>query len=230
MLVKVGAVAGQIPPQQRRVRGKDRDDRPAIVRDPRHRDAGHPLVKMRQYRPSLRHVRQLAEKFCHGEPERDDLVDFPVAVRHGDPVVLPQQVLVVIEVRKARPIVEQDHPRPAGDQPTAEVTRDPRRAQPVERLADDSFGRALFEFQRRGRGVIRADQAITIVPALDHAVGLGAQDGVDPAELPADFPPDLKEQRRLCRGRGVRSARHRRRRRLRLRRGLFGPQRRRWRS
>jgi hypothetical protein len=114
-----------------------------------------------------------------------------------EPWSLPHQVLVVPEVREARAVVEQDHARPAGDEPAAEVTRDALRAQPVERLADDAFGRALLELQRRGRRVVRADQAVAIVPAIDHAVGLGAQHGVDPAELPANFPADFKEHRRL---------------------------------
>ena len=72
-------------------------------------------------------------------------------------------------------------------------------AQAIERFADEPSVGCSSNSTAAVRGVVRADQAIAIAPALEHRRGFGAQDGVDAAELPADFPGDFKQHRRLVR-------------------------------
>ena len=65
----------------------------------------------------------------------------------------------------------------------------------VERLADQGVGGLLLEFDLGRRGVVRADEAVPVAPALDHRLGLGLEHGVDAAQLVADFPGEFQEQR-----------------------------------
>ena len=90
----------------------------------------------------------------------------PSPASHADAVVLPQQVLVGVDVREAGAVIQQDDARPAGDQPAAVVAGDALRAQLIERLADEPFGGLLLEFHGRGLRVVGADQAVAVAPAL----------------------------------------------------------------
>jgi hypothetical protein len=67
-------------------------------------------------------------------------------------------------------------------------------------------GLLLVEFEGGGLRIVRADQTVAFAPALEHGGGFGAQNGVDAAELPADFPGDFEEQRLAHGGRGRRGS------------------------
>ena len=78
-------------------------------------------------------------------------------------------------------MIQQDHARPPGDQPAPVMAWDAGAAQLIKGMSDHALGRALFEIDRRGGGVVWPDQAIAIVPSLQHGGGFGAQHGVDAA-------------------------------------------------
>ena len=92
---------------------------------------------------------KIAEKLGDGESEGDHLVHFAVVGRDLDAVVLPHQVLVVVETAIAAAIVDEDHARAAGDEPAAEVAGHAGVFQFLQRFADRAVGGLLLEFQRR---------------------------------------------------------------------------------
>jgi len=89
-------------------------------------------------------------------------------------------------------MVEENDAGPAGDEPVAEVTGHAGIAEAIEGLADEAFGGSFFEFEGGGVGVVGADEEIAVLPFFYHGGGFGAEDGVDAAELPADFPADFE--------------------------------------
>src|SRR5581483_521994 len=102
----------------------------------------------------------------------------------------------------ARAVIEQDHPGPARNEPPAEVAVHSAVTELLERLADRAVSRLLLEFDRRGVGVVGPDEAVAVAPAVYHGGGLGTQDGVNPAQLPADLPGTFDQKRRLLKGLG----------------------------
>ena len=161
---------------------------------PRHGDPAHPFVEMRQDRAVALDVAQLTEELGDREAECDGLVDFAIRGVGLDAVVFPQQVFVGLQRAIAGAVVQEDDAWPAGDEPATIVAGHARLAEAVQRLADDALGGQFLELDGGGGGIIRADQTIALVPALQHAGRLGAQDGVDSAQLPADFPSHLEQQ------------------------------------
>ncbi len=169
MVVEVGIIAGEISPQQRGMGGEDGGHGKLQMRDARDGDAGHPFVEMGDDRRLAAELgAQGREEFRDGETERDDFVDFPVARDGGDEIVFPEEVFVGIKLRESAAIVEQDHPRPTGDEPAAVMAADAHVAQAIQRFADDALGGLFFKFQGGGVGVVGTDEAVAFAPALEH--------------------------------------------------------------
>src|SRR5205085_9480517 len=132
--------------------------------DPRDRDAAHPFVEVGQDRAVLDDAGELAEELLHRESESDDLVHLAVGGVDGDAVVFPEQVLIRVEGRVAGAVIEEDDPRPAGNEPAAEITWETIFLELLERLADRPVGGLLLELDRRRLRVVRPDQAVPVTP------------------------------------------------------------------
>ena len=202
VIVKFRIVTRDVPAEQRGVRGENRGDRQPQVRDARYGHTAHPLVKVGENRPIGDKAGQKAEELGDGETERDHFVHFPVVAVDGDAVVGPHLVLVAVQLAETGAVVEQNHLRATGDHPAAKVAGHAVFAKLLQGLGDRALRFFRFKFHRGGLGIVRADETISVAPGAKRGGGLGSQDGVDSAELPAHFPGDFKKQRRLERGVG----------------------------
>ena len=68
-----------------------------LMGDARDRNAGHPLMEMRQDRPIAGSVFQVAEKFRDGEAERGNFIHLAIADDGADAVVFPEQIFIGVE-------------------------------------------------------------------------------------------------------------------------------------
>lgn len=194
VIVEVGIVGSEVTAEEGSVGGEDGGDWETEVGDSGYGDAAHPFVEMGEDALSREDMGEVAEEFGDGEAEGDDLIDLAIGGDGGDAVVFPHEVFVNVEARIACAVVEEDDTGSAGDEPVAVVTGHAFVAEFVEDFGDVTFCGAFFELDSGGGGVVGPDEAIAVAPMVFCDGGLGAEDGVDAAELPADFPCDFEEQ------------------------------------
>ena len=113
-------------------------------------------------------------------------------------MVGPEAVLHIAEVSLRVADVEQHGLRSAGDQPVPVLDAVTHLAHLLHGLADGRvhlIGAGGLELDLCGVVVVRPNEAVALAPARHHGRDLGTQDGIDPAELVADLPADLEEDR-----------------------------------
>jgi hypothetical protein len=64
----------------------------------------------------------------------------------------------------------------------------------VQDVAHEPCGLHLLEFGLGGLGIVGTDETIATAPVVHDAWYLGADNGVDTAQLLADFPCDFEEK------------------------------------
>ena len=176
--------------------GEDGGDGDVAFLDQRDRCAGEPFVKLRDDRALVvERVGQRFKELSQQVSERHAVVGFDIAIGVVDVAVGPERVAVFVELVGGSGYVDEQHARVTGDEPAPVMDF---HAGSAERFDGRAKGRAQFEFLEFDVGFvldIRSDEAVPIAPIFGGDSRFGAEDGVDSADLIADFPCDFEEDR-----------------------------------
>ena len=160
------------------------------------RDRGRPLplVEVRHHRLALQAVIDRTQQIRQRVSVEDALVGFRIVVLRLDAEILPQEVLHLADVFGPATVVQQQHLRTPGDEPSTGVHIDALVADIFDGLRNRAFDRRGFKLDSRRRFAVGPRQPIAIAPMMDCSRRFTAQDGVNTASLATDFPRRLEQQ------------------------------------